>query len=262
MLPLGVGVIETRPNTLRRTMGVMSIVDTKLRRWTDNRMAGATDVRIIDMTPLTFRTAISDERIVTMTDEHVTFRYTDSATQQPAECTLTADEFMRRHLQHVPPPGRHRVRSSEWMIVATLEAHLERLKHLHAEDRATVLPGVWLPEGLAQKYFRAGETFEWQWLFPSRETAVDPATGTRRRHHVTDSAFQHAVRSAAIAAGITKRVTPHVLRHSFAIHLRENGTDIRKVQDLFGHESVEATQIYTHVMSEPGLGVRSPLDRG
>ncbi len=130
----------------------------------------------------------------------------------------------------------------------------------------------WLPEGLARKYANVGETFEWQWLFPYRETALDPATGTRRRHHVSDGAFQHAVRTAAQAAGITKRVTPHTLRHSFATHLLESGTDIRTVQDLLGHESVEtrlrraasarrATQIYTHVMVKPGLGVVSPLDR-
>ena len=111
-----------------------------------------------------------------------------------------------------------------------------------------------------RKYRSAGEAWEWQWLFPSRETAVDPGSGTVRRHHVSDSAFQRAIREAARAAGIDKRVTPHVLRHSFATHLLESGTDIRTVQDLLGHESVETTQIYTHVMQKPGLGVRSPLD--
>ena len=143
-----------------------------------------------------------------------------------------------------------------------LEQHLERLKKLHEADRAAQLPGVWVPEGLERKYQRVGETWEWQWVFPSREAARDPVSGLRRRHHVLDGTFQNAVRLAAQAAGITKRVTPHVLRHSFATHLLEDGTDIRTVQDLLGHESLETTQIYTHVMRKPGLGVRSPLDRG
>ncbi|HOD48140.1 MAG TPA: tyrosine-type recombinase/integrase, partial [Opitutaceae bacterium] len=73
--------------------------------------------------------------------------------------------------------------------------------------------------------------------------------------------FQDAIRKAARRAGIDKRVTPHVLRHSFATHLLESGTDIRTVQELLGHESLETTQIYLHVMQKPGVGVRSPLDR-
>lgn len=181
-------------------------------------------------------------------------------------------ELLRLRVQHVDLPrhqlqvfagkgAKHRVTVLPAKLVPALEHHIGRLKALWADDRAARLPGVWLPEGLAKKYARAGESFEWQWLFPSRETAVDPVTGTRRRHHVTDSAFQRAIRSAARRAGITKRVTPHVLRHSFATHLLEDGVDIRTVQDLLGHESVETTQIYTHVMQKPGLGVRSPLDR-
>jgi integron integrase len=206
-----------------------------------------------------------------------TFAHLTGTTRLMAELAYGAGlrllELLRLRVHHLDLPrhrlqvydgkgAKHRITVLPAKLVPELEEHLERLKRLHAADRAAGVPGVWLPEGLGRKYANVGETFEWQWLFPSRETALDPATGTRRRHHVSDGAFQNAVRTAALAAGITKRVTPHVLRHSFATHLLESGTDIRTVQDLLGHESVETTQIYTHVMIKPGLGVRSPLDQG
>ena len=156
--------------------------------------------------------------------------------------------------------GKDRVTVLPDVLVERLLAHRERLRKLHAEDREAEAPGVWLPEGLDRKYPQAGKALEWQWFFPSRQQMKDPRTGLLRRHHVLDATFQHAIRQAAARAGLAKRVTPHVLRHSFATHLLEGGTDIRTLQDLLGHKNVMTTQIYTHVMQKPGIGVRSPLD--
>ena len=145
-------------------------------------------------------------------------------------------------------------------LIPQLAAQVERLRVLHTEDRANKLPGVWLPIGLSRKYPNAGISWEWQWLFPSREVSRDPVSGITRRHHLLEGSFQTVIRSASRRAGIDKRVTPHVLRHCFATHLLESGTDIRTVQELLGHADVRTTQIYLHVMQRPGIGVRSPLD--
>ena len=156
--------------------------------------------------------------------------------------------------------GKDRVTVLPKVLLERLQHHRERLRQLHAEDQAAGAPGVWLPEGLERKYPNAGKSWEWQWFFPSRERSIDPQTGLQRRHHVSDAAFQNTIRKAARRAQLNKNVTPHVLRHSFATHLMEGGTDIRTVQELLGHKDVATTQIYTHVMSKPGIGVRSPLD--
>jgi integron integrase len=143
-----------------------------------------------------------------------------------------------------------------------LQRHLEVVRRTWQEDVAAGHGKVWLPGALRMKYPGAERAWGWQWVFPSGELSIDPETKVRRRHHVSDAAVQNAIKLAARRAGLTKWVTPHTLRHSFATHLLENGYDIRTVQDLLGHKNVATTQIYTHVMQKPGLGVRSPLDQG
>lgn len=145
-------------------------------------------------------------------------------------------------------------------VKADLQNHVAQVELTHKQDVAAGLGEVWLPEGLARKYPKAAREWGWQWVFPARGIAVDPADGVLRRHHVKEDTLQRAVKAAVARVGIVKRVTPHTLRHSFATHLLENGYDIRTVQDLLGHKNVATTQIYTHVMQKPGLGVRSPLD--
>ncbi|BAM00165.1 MULTISPECIES: integron integrase [Caldilinea] len=145
-------------------------------------------------------------------------------------------------------------------VIEPLKEHLQRVRRLHEEDLAKGYGSVYLPDALDRKYPNASREWIWQYVFPSDRLSTDPRSGVVRRHHLDASGLQKAVRAAARAAGINKRVTCHTFRHSFATHLLENGYDIRTVQELLGHKNVKTTMIYTHVLQRGGLAVRSPLD--
>ncbi|MBP5987938.1 MAG: integron integrase [Azonexus sp.] len=145
-------------------------------------------------------------------------------------------------------------------LAARLQSHLATVKLLHEKDLAEGYGEVHLPYALDRKYPNAGTSWGWQYVFPSGNRSVDPRTGKTRRHHVDEQTIQRAVKQAVRTAGLVKPATPHTLRHSFATHLLQKGQDIRTVQELLGHEDVQTTMIYTHVLNRGGRGVTSPLD--
>ena len=147
---------------------------------------------------------------------------------------------------------------SDW--ISLLREHLEKVRRLHQYDLQRGYGKVMLPNALDRKYPNESATLKWQYLFPSRIRAVDPRSGIRHRYHISASTVRRAIKSAAKKARIQKKVGCHTLRHSFATHLLRRGTDIRTVQELLGHKHLKTTQVYTHVLSKGGRGIRSPLD--
>lgn len=145
-------------------------------------------------------------------------------------------------------------------LTGALRSQLGACRAVWARDVQDDRAGVALPHALERKYPRAGQSFGWFWLFPQDQHSTDPRSGVVRRHHLYPETFQRAFKRAVQAAGIEKPATPHTLRHCFATHLLQSGSDIRTVQALLGHSDVATTMIYTHVLKLGGGAVRSPLD--
>ncbi len=146
-------------------------------------------------------------------------------------------------------------------VIPELQRQREAVSILWEQDKRAGVAGVHMPEALDRKYPCAGQELAWQWLFPASKLSEDPATEVIRRFHLHASTLERALHRAVREAGIDKHITSHSLRHTFATHLVERGTDIHTVQKLLGHKSLETTEIYLHLAESGAAGALSPLDR-
>ena len=145
-------------------------------------------------------------------------------------------------------------------LLLDLNAQIKKVKELHEKDLARGFGEVYLPNALDRKYPSRACEFGWQYLFPSATIGTDPRTGQARRHHIHPTTIRKALRRALQESRISKHVTCHTFRHSFATRLLEKGYDIRTIQELLGHTDISTTEIYTHVLNRGGRGVVSPID--
>jgi integron integrase len=145
-------------------------------------------------------------------------------------------------------------------LISALTDQIDFVQHTLDADKAIGKAGVFMPDALAKKWPKAQYEMAWQFVFPSLVYSIDPRSNIERRHHISPDQIQKAIKRASNKAGINKRVSCHIFRHSFATELLRQGTDLRCIQEILGHSSIETTQIYTHVVGLHERGMISPVD--
>jgi integron integrase len=169
-------------------------------------------------------------------------------------------DFDRKRLHILGKGNKWRSTILSNSIIPQLKIQVRKIGELHEQDLEAGFGEVYIPGALARKYKKAAKELPWQYVFPAKKRSLDPRTGFERKHHVMESGLQKAVKIAARKAKITKRVTCHTLRHTFATCVLESGTNIRILQELLGHADVKTTEIYTHVMDKDISQISSPLE--